>query len=528
MNKIAIFTGNLTFSMRKALVVLLDEFPSTEFLVMHHQPRKKLKRVARSQWRHLSKNGWRWVPHKVSQVAGPVCKRLRYVPPKRSDFPGTQFDADNIFRNDRIEYFETKWIHGKSSIGRLTEFTPDLGISLAGPILRPQLFEIPRLGTINLHKGKVPDYRGMPPAFWELWNDELEVGVTIHRVEKGLDTGEILLERTLPRQKFSTVQGMQIGLDELGVEMVCEAVQLLTTEQAKWKPQPAGGNTYTTPTLKQTATLARRLAPQRVDSVVRTSVKTAVFTGYNHVYRPIARQLDRTTSVAILLYHRISDEIRDSVTVGIEQFNQQMAHIAEHYQLVSTEDLYADRLPTSTNGKPLVAVTFDDGYLDNYMNAVPILLRNKVPATFFVTTGMIGQPIGFQHDLERLGRALPNMNWHQLRKMRSYGFTIGSHTVTHINCAKVEPDKLAWELTVSRDRLKQELGLEEQIFAYPFGLETDITEDGIEMVKQAGYIGCMSAYGGRNDGGIDPYNVLRFGVDYNFSLDALVAKVEGW
>ncbi len=83
-------------------------------------------------------------------------------------------------------------------------------------------------------------------------------------------------------------------------------------------------------------------------------------------------------------------------------------------------------------------------------------------------------------------------------------------------------------MTESRDHLQKELDLNEQIFAYPFGRKTDITQDGIEMVKEAGYIGCMSAYGGRNEGTIDPFDVQRFGIDYNFSLEALVAKIEGW
>jgi peptidoglycan/xylan/chitin deacetylase (PgdA/CDA1 family) len=236
-------------------------------------------------------------------------------------------------------------------------------------------------------------------------------------------------------------------------------------------------------------------------------------------------------SVSILwrrLYHRVNDELRDSVTVGIEQFEQQMAYLARHYPIASIEDIIHGRLPSPALHKPIVVVTFDDGYYDNYANAVPALLKHNIPAAFFVSTGMIGEERGFLHDLEKLGRALPNMDWSHLRAMRDHGFTIGSHTVSHANCGQLSTEALNRELIEARDRLKAELGLKEIIFAYPFGQKSDISPEGVRLVREVGYAGCLSAYGGVNHEPVDSFNVLRMGVDYNFGPRRFAARVEGW
>src|SRR5204863_99637 len=105
-----------------------------------------------------------------------------------------------------------------------------------------------------------------------------------------------------------------------------------------------------------------------------------------------------TPRVTVLLYHRVSDEARDNLTVGVGQFDRHMALISRHCQPVSIEDVVNwERVPRSK--KPLVCITFDDGYLDNYLHAVPILERYRVPAAFFVSTGIVASNLRFPHDV---------------------------------------------------------------------------------------------------------------------------------
>ncbi len=75
---------------------------------------------------------------------------------------------------------------------------PDLGIVVGGPILRTELFSLPRLGCINLHLGAAPEFRGSSPGFYELLEGVAEVGITVHRVTETLDGGNILLQERFP------------------------------------------------------------------------------------------------------------------------------------------------------------------------------------------------------------------------------------------------------------------------------------------------------------------------------------------
>ncbi|MEO8133051.1 MAG: polysaccharide deacetylase family protein [Betaproteobacteria bacterium] len=525
-----ILTGNLSYSVRKGIVELVRDFPDTSWLILEQAPRRSIRILLRNQWRNIRKNGWRWFPYQARDMAARLALKLRRHPTRFGAAPGEQYEASKILCSTTVRHLRVPDIHGEDVLGRVREFAPDLGISLAAPILKASLFELPARGTINLHKGKLPDYRGMPPAFWEFANGEPEVGCTVHRIERGLDTGPIIAQATVTRARYATVRGVQLALDELGVRMMCDAVRSLSEGTVNWQAQGAGGRTYTKPTLRQLALADKQWRTCGTDSKLRRVCKDALFWSYIWLGRPVARLYQgwrNRQRVIILLYHRVNDDMRDSLTVGIEQFDAHMEWLSRHHCLVSIADIVHGTAPRNTS-RTAVAVTFDDGYLDNYEHAVPILLRHRIPAAFFVSTGLIGRSEGFAHDLNRLGRPLPTMTWEQLKHMRDLGFTIGSHTVTHLDCGQATEDTVKLELIESRDILKQNLGLDEVIFAYPFGGRRNMTAPVLRMVRESGYAGCLSAYGGFIDDRIDPFNVEREGIDCNFSMLAFRARLEGF
>ncbi len=532
MEKIVIFTGNLTYSVRKGIVEICNNYPKTRILIAHQSPKKPIKKLLKNQWVNIRKNGWRWIPYQSSDIYNRVIHKILRESNaiKNSSCPGSQYDWQSIKKLPNIHYHICNNLHDKETLRRIISFNPDLGISLAAPILKAPLFTIPSLGTINLHKGKVPFYRGMPPAFWELWNNENEVGCTIHKVEAGLDTGDVLVKSSIPISKYSTVKGMQLALDEMGVLLTIRAIRLMAEGNPAWKKQQNGGKTYRKPTLKQQNVLNNRLVSPSNQGVVKRTIKGMVFFIYIYLIRTVPRwllALKDNQRVIVLLYHRINDDLRDSVTVGIEQFDKQMEIVNKKCTVVSIEDIIRGNLPRNSF-RPLVAVTFDDGYLDNYENAVPILLKHKIPAAFFISTGLIGTKNGFKHDILKLGKALPNMNWKQIEHMKQLGFTIGSHTINHINCAKDDVEKVRQEIVESKQTLEDKLGMKDIIFSYPFGKKEDINNSILEYVREVGYIGCVSAYGGCNENVINPFNVLRMGVDSNFSILAFQARLEGF
>ncbi|MFN0196033.1 MAG: polysaccharide deacetylase family protein [Planctomycetaceae bacterium] len=513
--KIVVFTGQLTYSTRKAIVEIDRIIPGLSWLIVLHAPRKTFGKLLSNQWRNFRRNGLRWIPHTAAELCRRIAARISRKSP--DPFPGFEFRYSPIASQSNWRIVTVEDIHSESTLSEVRNHAPDLGLSLAAPILREPLFSIPRLGTINLHKGKVPDYRGMPPAFWELWNDEKSVGCTVHRVDNKLDTGAMIRQTTVDREKFSTVRGLQLQLDEVGVELMCDAVKQILFETPVATPQQPGGKTYRQPTLKQIAMLEsslNRLQP-RLTSYPKQALKNVI--GYTafQLWRMGLGKLP-APRVTILLYHHVTDGTRDFVSIGIEQFDRQMSLLREYCQPVSINEVL-DFQTVPRSNKPLVAVTFDDGYFDNFLNAAPILKRNAIPAAFFLSTGIVGTAQRFPHDIKRGNPLYPNMNWDQVRTMQDWGFTIGSHTVNHIDCAAVSEEILREELAQSRDDLYRELGLQNPLFAYPYGRRDNMTPRGRELVKEAGYSGCLSAYGGSNISTVDRYNVLRGGIHWEFS-----------
>jgi methionyl-tRNA formyltransferase len=519
--RIVVFTGNLAYSVRKGIDELDRTMPGIEWLILEHAPRKGAATLLRNQWRNLKRNGWRWIPYQLGDIAQRI--GARFVREPAHHWQGRDFSRAALAARANVQLQVVADIHAESSLQRVRDFAPTLGLSLAAPILREALFAIPARGTLNLHKGKVPDYRGMPPAFWELWNEEREVGCTVHWVEAKLDTGAVVASTVVERAPFSTVRGLQLYLDEVGVELVCEAVAKVAAGEQAGKPQGAGGKTNRKPTLAQEAALQARLLRGQAPptSMVKELVAALALRAWKLVLWRVC-----APRVTVVLYHRVSDEARDNLTVGVEQFDRHMALLRKHCTVLSIEQVLAMRaVPRSR--RPLVCVTFDDGYRDNHDNAAQIMLRHQVPGAFFVSTGLIGTSRVFPHDLRRGNDPIPMMNWYHLRQMRAMGFTIGSHTVSHIDCAAEAEDTVAEELAASRDTLRHELGIDEVLFAYPYGGRQHMTPLRLEMVRGHGYAGCLSAYGGVNTGTVDPFNVLRKGVHWEFSDRAFLFACTG-
>lgn len=222
-------------------------------------------------------------------------------------------------------------------------------------------------------------------------------------------------------------------------------------------------------------------------------------------------QRDIRSRMTIVAFHRVNDVLpEDGVTCKSDKFDAFCAYFKKHFRVISLPEQVQGCASGEDMGGTL-SITFDDGYLDNLEVAAPILKRHGLPATFFVTTGFIGSATVpfWDHDLpSRMGW----MNWDQVRELAAMGFDIGSHTVSHINMKLADAPVIASELQASKRQLEEELRRDINLFAYPFGGEQDISDSAVELVRQAGYICCVSCYGGTNVAGADPFRLQRIGI----------------
>ena len=368
----------------------------------------------------------------------------------------------------------------------------------------------------------------MPPAYWEITNNEKYVGCSIHMITELLDEGDILLEDRIKIERWSTPKGVQVQLDELGVKLMAKAVIDFLEGNCTFRKQLGEGKTHTKPTLKQNRDLLRRIACANNESSVKKLLKNAIFWGYSHVYAPVRSYVKGflgKQDIIILLYHRVNDFQRDSLTVGVEQFDKQMNYINRRFPVASLKALITGEV-SRYEKKPIIIVSFDDGYLDNYDNAFPICVKNHIPCSFFVSTDMINSGNPFPHD-SKLDIKLNNMTWSQLKEMKHSGMYIGSHTCDHLDCAKASKTELKRQFFQSQRELDNNLGDDLAILAYPFGSKHHFSNAAKEIARNEGYSAILSAYGGVNHD-VDLYDIKRGGIDWKYSHQAFKARLFGW
>jgi folate-dependent phosphoribosylglycinamide formyltransferase PurN len=97
-------------------------------------------------------------------------------------------------------------LSGAEARAALVETAADIAVSLGNGYLPESTFSIPRLGTLNVHLGAVPGYRGGPPIFWELHDQSDRVGYTVHQMDAGIDTGPVLAAGDVPIRRRETLE----------------------------------------------------------------------------------------------------------------------------------------------------------------------------------------------------------------------------------------------------------------------------------------------------------------------------------
>lgn len=260
--------------------------------------------------------------------------------------------------------------------------------------------------------------------------------------------------------------------------------------------------------------------------------------------------------LTVLAYHRINDvadpgfdHYQPNVSASPELFDRQMAYVARHFNVINLAALHA----YVQHGEPLpprpLLITFDDGYLDNYQNAAPILTKYGFPAVIFLMTSRMdntGQlpwwdavaylfahtqkrqvelPVVGLRDLTTeesqhaareemiqglkripeqekqaaldqlqvaLNVELPTappvfMSWDQIRELVTKGIACQPHTVNHPILTRIDPEQMRRELTDSRDQIIEQTRQEVAAFAYPNGMPGDYDQTTMQTLRELGY-----------------------------------------
>lgn len=291
----------------------------------------------------------------------------------------------------------------------------------------------------------------------------------------------------------------------------------------------------------------------------------------------------------VFLYHRVNpDEDPFFPAVSVKIFEEQMRYLARKFHVLSLANIVR-RIQRGQGVEPMtIAITFDDGYRDNYTFAHPILRKYRLPATLFVATGFIGSnllmwndrlawavknteqkrivcevdgrefslSLGNQKDkvaslniileelktcpedekgeiLDQIATALRNkkqepsqlmLNWLELRTMAEEGWDVGSHTVNHLILTKVELSRAAEELGVSKNVIERELQRPVGLCAFPNGKRSDFSASIKGIAKEFGYQAAVTTLRGINDRDIDLFELRRWSI-WETHLPSLACKL---
>lgn len=259
----------------------------------------------------------------------------------------------------------------------------------------------------------------------------------------------------------------------------------------------------------------------RVIGVTQAAVSLPAAREYYDFYRdqpPLGSPLEaqvRELRVPILMYHHIgdvpegADAIRRGLTVSTADFAAQMGWLkSQGYQSVSLRDLYL----ALTYGDPLppkpVVLTFDDGYRDNYTQALPVLESQGYSGTFFIVAGMIGGEY---------------MDWSQIRDAERRGIEIGAHSLSHADLSEVRAERLDQELQETRRIIDREVASPAYFLCYPAG-KYDATT--IERARAAGYLMAVTTQPGAIQRSDRLFELTRLRVSGGESLEQFTASLQ--
>lgn len=231
-------------------------------------------------------------------------------------------------------------------------------------------------------------------------------------------------------------------------------------------------------------------------------IKSVIYIFFNLISNVMSRG-----EVLVMAYHSI--DRNDSInSVNPEVFRKQIEYLRRNYEIVSLKRIVDFAEKGRAPCRRCVAITFDDGYRDNYLNAYPYLKKNGIPATVFVAVGYV------QKEMALNGIPLKMLSWEEILEMSENNISIEAHTVSHPNLQRMNAKDVENEIISSKEEIEKNTGREVNYFCYPSGR---YNKEVVDLVKSLGFKG---AFGG--EGLIkqdeDPFIINRVSVDRSINF----------
>jgi len=281
-----------------------------------------------------------------------------------------------------------------------------------------------------------------------------------------------------------------------------------------------------TPTVTLSATPTATATPSPSDTPTPTATPTSTAL-------PTPDGVQRQVRVPILMYHYLSsppsdaDRYRRDLSVPPELFEQHLAYLKEQgYQTISLDDLtyyLAQGRPFPSDGKPIL-ITFDDGYLDNYQNALPLLQKYGFTGVFFVVTELAERASAGMIAPDGLRYADVYMTWDQLRAMTAAGMDVECHARVHEDLTENDDERLIWQVLGCREMIESHLGRRPRYVAYPSG----IYDERVALTFASdGYWGGITTQQGVQQDSSRPFELKRLRVRSTTTTEQL-AELLAW
>ena len=169
-----------------------------------------------------------------------------------------------------IPVLQPERARGEEFVAQLRELDAEMSVVVAfGQILPPEVLEVPPLGSVNIHASLLPELRGAAPVHWAIIRGAEHTGVTIMRMEAGLDSGPILYQVAEPIRPDEAMAELSVRLSELGAEALVETLAVIEVEPIEGVAQDSARATYAPKLDRETAHLDWSLPARDVARWIR-------------------------------------------------------------------------------------------------------------------------------------------------------------------------------------------------------------------------------------------------------------------